>query len=69
MAGAQRKLAFVLASSNHGTMIVNRLDYRMVNAGSGYGVGFQILETASFDPAEVKLAVELLAARDRRAHV
>ena len=38
MAGAQRKLAFVLASSNHGTMIVNRLDYRMVNAGSGYGV-------------------------------
>jgi FkbM family methyltransferase len=67
MAGAQRKLAFVLASSNHGTMIVNRLDYRMVNAESGYGVGFQILETASFDPAEVKLAVELLAAR-RRHH-
>jgi len=51
MAGARRKLAFVLASSNHGTMIVNRLDYRMVNAESGYGVGFQILETASFDPA------------------
>ena len=67
MAGAQRKLAFVLASSSHGTMIVNRLDYRMVNAESGYGVGFQILETASFDPAEVKLAVELLAAR-RRHH-
>jgi FkbM family methyltransferase len=67
MAGARRKLAFVLASSNHGTMIVNRLDYRMVNAESGYGVGFQILETASFDPAEVKLAVELLAAR-RRHH-
>ena len=54
MAGARRKLAFVLASSNHGTMIVNRLDYRMINAESGHGVGFQILETASFDPAPVQ---------------
>ena len=65
MAEVQRKLAFVLASSNHGTMIVNRLDYRMVNDHSGYGVGFQILESGSFDPTEVKLAVGLLAARQR----
>ena len=65
MADVQRKLAFVLASSNHGTMIVNRLDYRMVSADAGFGVGFQILETASFDPAEVKLAVGLLTARRR----
>src|SRR5579883_1534557 len=67
MADAQRKLAFVLAASNHGTMIVNRLDYRMINANEGFGVGFQILETASFDPQEVMLAVQLLAAR-RRHH-
>jgi FkbM family methyltransferase len=67
MADAQRKLAFVLASSNHGTMIVNRLDYRMVDAQRGFGVGYQILETASFDPSEVKLAVGLLGAR-RRHH-
>jgi FkbM family methyltransferase len=67
MADARRKLAFVLASSNHGTMIVNRLDYRMIDAQNGFGVGYQILETASFDPSEVKLAVELLAAR-RRHH-
>jgi FkbM family methyltransferase len=59
----QRKLAFVLASSQHGTMIVNRLDYRMVDANRGYGVGFQILETAAFDPDEVKLAVNLLTLR------
>jgi FkbM family methyltransferase len=65
MADVQRKLAFVLASSNHGTMIVNRLDYRMVDANAGFGVGFQILETASFDPSEIKLAVGLLAARQR----
>ena len=60
---ALRKLAFVLAASNHGTMIVNRLDYRMINANEGFGVGFQILQTASFDPQEVQLAVQLLAAR------
>jgi FkbM family methyltransferase len=67
MADVGRKLAFVIASSNHGTMIVNRLDYRMVSADSGFGVGFQILETGSFDLGEVKLAVGLLAAR-RRHH-
>jgi FkbM family methyltransferase len=55
----------VLASSNHGTMIVNRFDYRMVNAEQGFGVGFQILETASFDPLEVRLAVEMLVLRRR----
>jgi FkbM family methyltransferase len=63
MQSVGRKLAFVLASSNHGTMIVNRFDYRMVDAHRGYGVGFQILETACFDPVEVKLAVDLLGLR------
>src|SRR5271156_164811 len=67
MQSVGRKLAFVLASSNHGTMIVNRFDYRMIDSQRGYGVGFQILETASFDPAEVKLAVDLLALR-RKHH-
>jgi len=36
-----RKLAFVLASSKHGTMIVNRFDVHMINAQAGYGVGHQ----------------------------
>ncbi len=63
MQSVARKLAFVLASSNHGTLIVNRLDYRMVGPQQGYGVGFQILETASFDPSEVRLVVDLLAIR------
>lgn len=67
MRDVRRKLAFVLASSNHGTMIVNRLDYRMIDAERGYGVGFQILETGSFDPGEVGMALELLALR-RRHH-
>jgi FkbM family methyltransferase len=67
MQSVGRKLAFVLASSNHGTMIVNRFDYRMIDAQHGFGVGFQILETAQFDPAEVNMAVELLALR-RKYH-
>ncbi|MBV9564327.1 MAG: FkbM family methyltransferase [Bradyrhizobium sp.] len=67
MQSVGRKLAFVLASSNHGTMIVNRFDYRMVDAQHGFGVGFQILETAQFDPLEVNMAVELLALR-RKYH-
>jgi FkbM family methyltransferase len=62
-----RKLAFVLASSDHGTMIVNRFDYCMVDAQRGFGVGFQILETGHFDPAEVKLVVDLLNLR-RKVH-
>src|SRR6202000_1840143 len=62
-----RNLAFVLASSNHGTMIVNRNDYRMIDAEHGYGVGFQILQTGSFDPTEVRLVLDLLALR-RKHH-
>jgi FkbM family methyltransferase len=67
MQSVGRKLAFVLASSNHGTMIVNRFDYHMVDSQRGFGVGFQILETASFDAPEVKLVVDLLALR-RKHH-
>jgi len=67
MRNVGRKLAFVLASTNHGTMIVNRLDYRMVGPDRGIGVGFQILETAAFDPVEVEMAVQLIELR-RRYH-
>ena len=60
MRNPKRKIAFVLAATEHGTMIVNRLDYRMVGQqGAGIGVGFQILEQAMFDPGEVDLARSL----------
>jgi FkbM family methyltransferase len=65
MSDRRRKLAFVLAASNHGTMIVNRFDVHMVNGQSGYGVGHQILETAAFDPMEVRMVLDLLAMRRR----
>src|SRR5579864_5163182 len=65
MRSVGRKLAFVLAPSNHGTMIVNRFDYRMTDADKGIGVGFQLLEAGSFDPVEVELALQLIEARQR----
>jgi len=67
MRNVGRKLAFVLASTNQGAMIVNRFDYRMVGPDSGFGVGFQLLEQGAFDPVEVELAVQLLETR-RRFH-
>lgn len=57
-----RPIAFVMASSNHGTMLVNRHDYRMTPQG-GYGVGFQILNKAEFDQEEVGLVLQILDAR------
>jgi FkbM family methyltransferase len=60
-----RPIAFVLASTNHGNMIVNRNDYRMVSANSGYGVGYQILNNSCFDPHEVNFVLALLDCRRR----
>jgi len=67
MRNVGRKLAFVLAACNHGTMIVNRFDYRMTEPGKGLGVGFQLLEAGSHDPVEIELALQLIEAR-RRFH-
>jgi FkbM family methyltransferase len=58
-----RPLPFVLCAGNQGTMIVNHKDYRMVNAQSGYGVGYQLLNNASCEPDEVDLVAMLLTQR------
>ena len=63
MSYPNRPIAFVMASSNHGNLIVNRHDYRMVDDSRGYGVGFQILNKSSFDPEEVNFALALLDSR------
>jgi FkbM family methyltransferase len=63
MSPPKRKLAFVLAASDHGTMIVSRLDYRMTSATSGFGVGYQVLECGAFDASEVSMAVSMLNLR------
>ena len=63
MANPPRKLAFILASTDHGTLIVNRLDYRMVSPTQGYGVGFNLLERASYDANEGLIGTQLLTLR------
>jgi FkbM family methyltransferase len=63
MSQSGRKLAFVLAASDHGAMIVSRLDYRMTSPHGGIGVGYQILETGAFDAGEVSMAMSVLELR------
>ena len=63
MAYPERPIAFVLAATNHGNMIVNRNDFRMVAPESGIGVGFQLLSKSSYDPHEVSIALSVLEMR------
>lgn len=65
MANPHRKLAFVTAATDHGTFIVNRFDQVVVQDRGGFGVGFQLLERAQYDPEEVNLLLRLL---DLRRH-
>lgn len=58
----RRPVAFVLVATNHGSMLVNRHDYRLVEGG-GYGVGYQMLESSAFDPQEIDTALQLLDTR------
>ncbi|MEO6918281.1 MAG: FkbM family methyltransferase [Collimonas sp.] len=60
-----RPIAFVLAASNHGSMIVNRNDHHTFSEGGGYGVGYQILSNSSFDAGEIGFALALLTCRRR----
>ncbi len=62
-----RKLAFVTAATDHGTLIVNRFDQRIVNGNEGYGVGLQLLEHAHYEPDEVNLLLRVLDLR-RQCH-
>ncbi|MBF0098336.1 MAG: FkbM family methyltransferase [Magnetococcales bacterium] len=57
-----RHVAFVLAATNHGSMLVNRHDYRLVGE-SGYGVGYQLLNNGAFDHQEIEVALQLLETR------
>lgn len=56
-----RPIPFVLAASDHGPMIVNRLDYHQLPNGATYGVGHQILTHGVYDPEEIDEVLEILA--------
>src|SRR5271168_2413116 len=62
MPNPPRKVAFIISATDHGTMIVNRFDQHVVER-AGYGVGFQLLETASYDAGDVELILKMLDLR------
>jgi FkbM family methyltransferase len=55
-----RPQAYTVVSTDHGSMIVNRFDYKMIDDQHGYGVGFQLLNTGQYDMTEVGLCKFLL---------
>lgn len=61
-----RPTAFVLAATGHGTMIVNRNDYKMVGPNAGIGVGFNLLNSGWCDRDQSALLVQIL--QWRRQH-
>jgi FkbM family methyltransferase len=58
-----RKLAFVLAATDHGTMITSRLDYHPVPCGAPHGVGYDILERGAYVPHEIAMTLAILELR------
>jgi FkbM family methyltransferase len=63
MRNPPRKIGFIVASTEHGALILNRFDYHMVNQVSGYGVGFEILERGAFQATEIDSVLALLDLR------
>lgn len=51
---------FVLASTEHGTLIVNRFDYHQLPTGVTYGVGHQIFSRGAYDPQEISMVLSEL---------
>jgi FkbM family methyltransferase len=58
-----RPIAFVLASTDHGAMILNRHDYQMMDKTSGIGVGFEMLTNSAYDRPGVGVGIKLLQLR------
>src|SRR5471030_1933578 len=55
----ERPLPFILASTQHGTLILNHLDYYKDNERA-YGVGYEILRDGALTPDEIDHAKTLL---------
>jgi FkbM family methyltransferase len=63
MSNAPRKIAFVTAATDHGTMIINRFDQHFNETSGWIGAGFQLLERSCYDAREVDLVLKLLDLR------
>jgi FkbM family methyltransferase len=62
-----RKVAFVLAATDQGTLIVNRFDTHQTPSAVAYGVGHELLSNSAYEPAEINRVLSLLDAR-RHCH-
>jgi len=70
MKNIPRPAPFMLLSTNHGSMIVNRNDFAP-SAGESHGVGYQLMTQSHYEQEEVDFVLALLASclRDRGAGV
>lgn len=59
------KIAFVVASTDHGTLIINRNDENENEKYGRYGVGSQLFATGSFYPTDTDLLTSILRIRKR----
>lgn len=61
----RRPVAFIIAATDSGPLIVSRFDYHLSGLGQGFGVGYEILESSSYAAQEVSLVTGLLQLRRR----
>ncbi|KVL14660.1 FkbM family methyltransferase [Burkholderia sp. MSMB1826] len=59
------RIAYILASTNHGTLIINKNDENHSAEYGNYGVGWNILETGSFYKTDIKLLTSILELKKR----
>lgn len=64
---ADRPAVFLLVSTDHGMMIVNRMDYSREENGGVIGVGVEIFNSSHYDDAQLDLLCKLVEMR-RESH-
>ncbi|MBJ9661429.1 FkbM family methyltransferase [Burkholderia gladioli] len=60
------KISYIVASTVHGTLIVNRNDENQSEQYGTYGVGFNLLETGGFYKSDIDLLVSVLRLKKRQ---
>ena len=58
-----RPIAYILTATDHGTMIINRQDYKIIDKDKGCGVGFNILKRSSIGADDVRTELALIDKR------
>lgn len=63
MAYPPRTIAFILAATDQGTLIVNRFDFHAHAPGNVFGVGAMLLRNGAYDAAEAAQGAQFLQLR------